>query len=75
VALGVTAARGLFGRTLQVGKSRGRLLKLDDGTAAFVTIHPSALLRIEDEADKRREYDALVADLRKVARHLHEIAA
>ena len=27
-----------------------------DGTAAFVTIHPSFLLRIQDEADKQREY-------------------
>jgi DNA polymerase len=71
VALGATAARSLFGRPMPVGGSRGRLLKLDDGTAAFVTVHPSALLRIEDEADKRREYDALVAELRLIAGQLH----
>ena len=70
VALGATAARSLFGRPMPVGGSRGRRLKLDDGTAAFVTVHPSALLRIEDEADKRREYDALVAELRCAARFL-----
>ena len=72
VALGATAARSLFGRPMPVGRSRGQLFKLDDGTAAFVTVHPSALLRIEDEADKRREYDALVADLRMIARQLRD---
>jgi len=40
-----------------------------------VTVHPSALLRIEDEADKRREYDALVADLRMIARHISDATA
>jgi DNA polymerase len=67
VALGATAARGLFGRTLAIGRSRGRLMRLDDGTPAFVTIHPSALLRIREQADRRREYALLVADLRRAA--------
>ena len=67
VALGATAARGLFGRPLAIGRSRGRPMQLDDGTPAIVTIHPSALLRIRDEADRRREYALLVADLRRAA--------
>jgi DNA polymerase len=45
-------------------------LHLTDGTAAFVTIHPSWLLGIEDEADKEREYKNFVADLRPAARIL-----
>jgi DNA polymerase len=32
---------------------------------AFVTIHPSFLLRLRDDADKEREYRAFVADLRR----------
>ena len=43
-------------------------MQLADGTAAFVTIHPSFLLRIEDEADKEREYRNFVADLRQAAK-------
>jgi DNA polymerase len=70
VALGATAARSLFGRPVTISKARGRTLHLDDGTAAFVTIHPSWLLRIEDEADKEREYENFVADLRPAARGL-----
>ena len=36
---------------------------LDDGTVAFVTIHPSFLLRIRDEDDREHEFRTLVADL------------
>ncbi len=70
VALGATAARSLFGRTMIIGKSRERALQLSDGTAAFVTIHPSYLLRIEDHADKAREYRSFVSDLRLAAKLL-----
>jgi DNA polymerase len=64
VALGATAARSLFGRPVTIGKLRGHALPLDNGIQAFVTLHPSALLRIKDEADKRRAYRSFVDDLR-----------
>jgi uracil-DNA glycosylase len=67
IALGVTAARSLTGKTLTIAKVRGKPLALADGTRLFVTIHPSALLRIEDEADKRAAYRLFVADLKKAA--------
>jgi uracil-DNA glycosylase family protein len=67
VALGVSAARGVLGRTVTITKTRGRPLPLPDGTIAFVTIHPSMLLRIEDAGDKEREYRNFVADLRQAA--------
>ncbi|MGZ3330121.1 MAG: UdgX family uracil-DNA binding protein, partial [Xanthobacteraceae bacterium] len=70
VALGATAARSLFGRPVTVTKLRGRILQLPDGTAALVTIHPSFLLRIQDAADKKREYAHFVADLRLAAKIL-----
>jgi uracil-DNA glycosylase len=75
VALGATAARSLLGRSVTITKTRGQTLRLADGTAAFVTIHPSYLLRIEDEADKQRQYEHFVADLRPVARVLANEAA
>ena len=40
-----------------------------------MTIHPSWLLRIEDEADKEREYLSFVADLRQAAKVLTRAAA
>jgi uracil-DNA glycosylase family protein len=64
VALGATAARSVLGRPTTISKVRGVPLLLDDGTKAFVTLHPSALLRIEGEADQRRAYRSFVDDLR-----------
>jgi DNA polymerase len=75
VALGATAARSLFGLVITIAKLRGRSHRLADGTVAFVTIHPSYLLRIRDDADKEREYRAFVADLRQVNEHLAALAA
>lgn len=63
IALGATAARSLLQRAATISALRGRRHTLDDGTVAFVTIHPSWLLRIRDEGDRKREFRALVADL------------
>ncbi len=64
VALGVTAARSLTGRTLTIGKVRGKAMEMADGTRLIVTVHPSALLRIEDEDERHAAYAAFVADLK-----------
>src|ERR1700739_2384380 len=64
IALGVTAARSLTGKTVTIAKMRKTPVDLADGTRLVVTIHPSALLRIEDEGDKRAAYREFVADLK-----------
>jgi DNA polymerase len=68
VALGVTAARSLTGKTVTIAKVRQKPMQLDDGTALVVTVHPSSLLRIKDEADKQSAYKAFVADLKAAAK-------
>jgi uracil-DNA glycosylase family protein len=68
IALGVTAARSLTGRTVTISKARKTPLALADGTALVVTVHPSSLLRIEDAADKRAAYEEFVADLKAAAK-------
>jgi len=75
VALGATAARSLFGRVITISQMRGRRLQLVDGADAFVTIHPSYLLRIRDAEDRRREYRNFVDDLRRAAKVLARRAA
>jgi len=67
VALGATAARSLTGRAVTIAKVRGAPIDLNDGARLVVTIHPSALLRIEDEADKRAKYREFVKDLKAAA--------
>ena len=54
VARGATAAQGLTGRTILVQSNRGSLLTVDEGLPA--TIHPSALLPLQDEKEKRSGY-------------------
>lgn len=64
IALGVTAARSLTGKTVTIAKMRRTPVELADGTKLVVTIHPSALLRIEDDNDKHAAYRDFVADLK-----------
>ena len=67
VLLGATAARAVLGRVVTISRERGRPIPLAGNTQAFVTVHPSYLLRLPDEESKQREYAAFVADLRQVA--------
>ncbi len=65
VALGATAARALFGRTMTISHERGRPMALpDDGGEAWVTVHPSYLLRLPDAAAKKEAFARFVEDLR-----------
>jgi uracil-DNA glycosylase family protein len=74
VAMGATAAQSVLGKITPINKSRGRLIDLDDGTKALVTVHPSYLLRLPDEDAKAREYERFVDDLKIVAAHMKKAA-
>lgn len=64
VAMGATAAQSVFGKAMPIGVNRGRVLTLDDGGSALITVHPSFLLRIPEPEKKEEEYRRFVADLR-----------
>ncbi|MBN8897309.1 MAG: uracil-DNA glycosylase, partial [Rhodospirillales bacterium] len=66
VLMGASGARAVLGRPVTVTRERGRPFALEDGQTAFITVHPSYLLRIPDPAGKAREYRAFVEDLRRV---------
>ncbi len=74
VALGATALRSLTGKPTVIVKLRGRAVPLADGTPLIATIHPSYLLRIQDENDKAAEYSRFVNDLRLCAKLLEKVA-
>jgi uracil-DNA glycosylase family protein len=67
VALGATAARSLTGRSITIGKVRGKPLEMPDGTWLVITVHPSALLRIKDDDERHAAYRSFVADLKAAA--------
>jgi uracil-DNA glycosylase family protein len=66
VALGATAGQALFGSRFRVGAARGQVLELD-GRAVIATIHPSAVLRIQEPADRDEQFAGFVADLQRAA--------
>ncbi|MEQ1937525.1 UdgX family uracil-DNA binding protein [Mesorhizobium sp. CN5-321] len=66
VALGATAAQSLLGKAVAVTKMRGRTIEREDGLRVFLTVHPSFILRIRDEADKEAERGRFLEDLKAV---------
>jgi len=69
VALGATAAAALVGKAVSVTKARGKTTF--ENRLGYITVHPSYLLRIPDEAAKHQAYKDFVADLKRI----HKMAA
>ncbi len=66
VCLGATAAQSLLGSKFRLTKERGKPLPHPWVANIVATIHPSAILRIPDEEERREEYNRFVQDLKKV---------
>ncbi|HVS75987.1 MAG TPA: UdgX family uracil-DNA binding protein [Steroidobacteraceae bacterium] len=64
MALGGTAARALLGHPVIVSQLRGAPTRLSATSHLWVTIHPSFLLRVPDDAQRRNEYARFVKELR-----------
>jgi len=67
VALGATAAQGLFGKAFRVTRDRGRFVPSPFVAYALATIHPSALLRAPDEETRHAETLRFIENLRTAA--------
>ena len=65
VALGATAAQALLGPKFRVTAERGRLHSSPLAPRVVATVHPSSILRAEDD-DREREMAAFVKDLKIV---------
>ena len=63
VCLGATAAQALLGPRFRVTRQRGQWVRTAGLPPVLATVHPSSILRAPDEAARRLEFDALVADL------------
>lgn len=68
VALGATAARSLMGRAVAVTQARGQWLVREDGLKVLITLHPSALLRVQPDEDREAAFRLYVKDLAKARR-------
>ncbi len=70
VALGATAARAVIGKDFKVSVMRGQLVESPLAPCVFATFHPSALLRLKDEAEKEAAFLQLVGDLKLIGKSL-----
>jgi DNA polymerase len=73
VALGATAVQALAGKALPITQCRGPASF--EGRPGFITVHPSYLLRLPDEAAKRQAYADFVSDLRQIEATVEKLAA
>jgi DNA polymerase len=67
VCLGATAAQALLGRDFRVSRQRGELVESDLAENVIATVHPSSILRADDDT-RELEFRELVRDLEVVAR-------
>ena len=67
VALGATATKAVFGTKVKVTQDRGRRLETPYAELGAVTVHPSAVIRIQEEDLRSAALAELVEDLAFVA--------
>ena len=72
VLLGATAAQALLGPQIRIGRDRGKPMESELAELVMITTHPSAILRAQDEAERKAAMGEFVADLRTAARWLRE---
>ena len=70
VCLGATAAKAVIGKTFKVSTQRGRFVESAAAPYVFATLHPSALLRLKDDAEREAAFAAFVKDLKLIRRAL-----
>lgn len=75
VCLGVTAAQSVFGKLVRLNEIRGKSWSTAMGSNVFVTVHPSAILRHPEAAQRAEEYRRFVQDLRRIGKFLKDQAA
>jgi uracil-DNA glycosylase family protein len=75
VCLGATAAQALMGRQFRVMADRGKFFETPWAPNLMATVHPSSLLRIKEDEERRREYLRFVRDLKLVRKKLEQAGA
>jgi DNA polymerase len=70
VCLGAVAARALLGEAFRVTRQRGEFLPSPLAPWILATLHPSAILRMPDEATREAAFRQFTDDLKQVAAKL-----
>jgi DNA polymerase len=70
--LGATAGKALLGSKFKLGENRGRRIDSELAPIVTATIHPSAILRQQDDESRYAERDAFTRDLAAVRAMMEE---
>jgi uracil-DNA glycosylase len=66
VCLGATAAKVIFGKDFKVSQQRGQVVSSSYAPAAMATVHPSSILRAENDEARHEAERRFVEDLKKI---------
>jgi uracil-DNA glycosylase len=70
VCLGATAAQSLLGKDFRVSRQRGQIVESPLAPHVVATVHPSSILRAQDDESRHAQMQAFIQDLKHVARFL-----
>jgi DNA polymerase len=70
VCLGATAAQALLGKEFSVMRQRGKFVPSPFAPRVMATVHPSSILRAQDDESRREQKQAFIRDLALAAREL-----
>ena len=70
VCLGSTAAKAVISKNFKVSVQRGQFVESPLAPYVFATLHPSALLRVQEEEDRELAFKQFVRDLALIKKAL-----
>ena len=70
VCLGATAAKAVIRKDFKVSTERGQFVASPAAPYVFATLHPSALLRLQEDAEREAAFAQFVKDLKLITRAL-----
>jgi DNA polymerase len=68
ICLGATAAQALLGKEFSVMRQRGKFVPSPLAPRVIATVHPSSILRAQDDESRREQKQAFIRDLTIAAR-------
>lgn len=73
ICLGATAAQALLGKEFSVMRQRGQFVPSPLARFVMATVHPSSILRAQDDGSRREQKQAFIADLQVAARQIRRL--
>src|SRR5437762_5280197 len=73
ICLGATAAQGLLGKEFSVTRERGKFVPSTLAPYVMATVHPSSILRAQDDNSRRQQKEAFIEDLKAAAAQIRRL--